>query len=277
MALEKRLEAVSPQLLQSDGTTSGRVSVQDASLFKVKQQIILNSSSQDSTHLEVKRILDINTMILGPKSTNIKEYTDLSDFTVADGAYIIANEQLRPSIPYEEYSRATYDEEPTVANRSVLVDKMGDYYEVHNPLPVQLSDGSINIGVVEANVEVQITHLDDWPEQGRIHDSTRIGDGEDQLQISEFGEAYVTQGYSSLLPMLSAIPWVQRSNYDEVVPTFNGDEVTLSYRERGTEIGQAVLTFNLQTGIWNFTSESYAVDSDGEQLLDDDGEVILLS
>jgi len=69
-----------------------------------------------------------------------------------------------------------------------LFDDSGNPYTAANPLPVQLSDGSVNIGTVQANVEVQLTHENDYPSAGRIHDSIRIGDGTDELAIVKEGD-----------------------------------------------------------------------------------------
>ena len=135
--LEKRLIAVPPQLFIANGTTDGKVTVVDSSLFKVKQQIIIKSNAQGPTNdLEIKRIPNINTIEIGPKG-KIDTRSDLSLFIVADQAAIFANEQLRPSIPLEEYSRAVYEEEPVVADRVILVDELGEKYNETNRLPVE--------------------------------------------------------------------------------------------------------------------------------------------
>lgn len=53
-----------------------------------------------------------------------------------------------------------------------------------NPIFVQLSDGSVNIGTVNAELEVQLSHRDDDPDSGDVHDSVRIGDGEFEVNMT---------------------------------------------------------------------------------------------
>lgn len=190
--LEKRLPAVSPQSFIADGGTSGKITVSDTRLFKVKQKIFLRSNTQPSRDgLEVKQILNQTEMLIGPEKTAINSYSDVSAFLVADAAVIGANEQFRPSVPVEEIDRAVYEEEPTVAIRSMLVDKNGNDYRPDNPLPVELSNGSISIGTVNAELEVQLSHKDNFPDAGDIADSVRIGDGTNELAINADGSINV--------------------------------------------------------------------------------------
>ena len=150
MKLEKRFRAVSPQLLTSDGGEKGQVTVADTCLFKVKQQIILQATGLDNLELEVKRIDSDTEMRLGPRSSNIREYTDLTAYTTGLASFIIANEQNRPNIPFEEFQRATYEEEPVVAWRNMLVNKRGVPISEDDPLPVDaiLSiPGDLNVDI----------------------------------------------------------------------------------------------------------------------------------
>ncbi len=103
------------------------------------------------------------------------------------GGTLVAIEQKRNSIDPAFINRAVYAEEPTMALRSHLVDYWGRPWTTDNPFPVQLSDGSINIGTVEANLEVHLTHLDDSPVPGRVHDSVRIGNGTNEMNVHPDG------------------------------------------------------------------------------------------
>jgi len=128
--LEKRFIAVPDQLFTSDGTADGKLTVVYSGFFKVKQQIIIRSNTQGpTTELEVKRITNVNTIEVGPKGP-IDKRADLTPFTVAGGAVIFANEQVRPSIPFEETTRAVYEEEPVVAYRVIPVDQNGNTINV---------------------------------------------------------------------------------------------------------------------------------------------------
>lgn len=148
--LEKRWVAVPPQAFTANGTVDGKITVADASLFKVKQIIILASSSKPSREdLEVKRITDINTIYVGPKG-DINTRFDLSGYLVSDGAFIAANEQLRSKVPEQEVERLTYEEEPVVARRVILVDKLGNKIDDNNPLPV---NASVSIGDIQVDLD----------------------------------------------------------------------------------------------------------------------------
>lgn len=141
MAYEKRLKAVPPQLFTADGTNLGKVTIPDACAFKVKTQVILNSSTQGTLRLEVKRVESDTVLFVGPikdhqHNASILDRTDILAFLVADGAFIFAEEQKRPNIPEQEIERLTYEEEPTIARRTILVDSCGDKISTINPLPV---------------------------------------------------------------------------------------------------------------------------------------------
>jgi hypothetical protein len=157
--LEKRLAAVSPQSFIISGGADGSITVSDTSLFKVKQEVILSASSTPNLdQIEVKRIVSPNVMYVGPKGGNIDSRIDVSAYTVALNAAIFANEQKRPSIPFEEFTRAVYEEEPVVAQRSVLVDKNGNKYDNSNPFPV---DASVSIGDITIGTDGYNTNAPD--------------------------------------------------------------------------------------------------------------------
>lgn len=124
--LEKRLYAVPPQLFTADGTVNGKITVANSGLFKVKQVVIVGNNSLQPLELEIKRIDNINTIWLGPLQQKIDIRSDMSGYTVANGSFLFANEQKRPSIPQEEVQRAVYEEEPVVAYRVIGVDTSGN-------------------------------------------------------------------------------------------------------------------------------------------------------
>ena len=134
--LEKRFKSVSPQLFTSDGTVSGYFTIADASLFKVKQIVTLSAAGQPNICLEVKSVESAVLMKVGPIGGSIKAYTNVSAYTVIAGAFIYADEQERTSVPEQAVERLTYEEEPTVARRVVIVDKLGNKFDQDNPLPV---------------------------------------------------------------------------------------------------------------------------------------------
>jgi hypothetical protein len=161
MALEKRFYSVPPQFFTADGTTGGVVTIagEACALFKVKQKIIISATSLPNLNLEIKEIDGEGNIQVGPiggtlgapsGNTGISARTDISAYTVALGANIFADEQRRPAIDYAELTRAVYDEEPSVAFRSILVDECGNRFNATNPLPTSATfTGSITIGAVE--------------------------------------------------------------------------------------------------------------------------------
>jgi hypothetical protein len=156
--LEKRFYAVPPQLFTSNGTTDGVVTIAANAcvLFKVKQKVYLSATGLPDLYLEIKEIDSEENIQVGPiagtlgvpgANTGITARTDISAYTVALGAAIFADEQKRPAIDNIEIVRATYQEEPTAAIRSIMVDDCGNTINDNNPFPVSL-EGSISISDV---------------------------------------------------------------------------------------------------------------------------------
>lgn len=142
MALEKRLEAVPSQSFTANGTNDGMITVADATEYKVKQLVFLTATSlPDLDTIEVKRVVDATHLFVGPRGGSIDARTNISAYTVALSAAIVANEQNRPNIPNESINRAVYEEEPTLAHRVFPVDELGNDYTPDNPFPT-VSEGS---------------------------------------------------------------------------------------------------------------------------------------
>lgn len=99
---------------------------------------------------------------------------------------IIWQEELLKNAVYDPYT-ASFN----FPTKAAITDENGNPYGPDNPLSVQLSDGSVNIGTVNAELEVQLTHLDNDPDAGDVHDSIRIGDGVEELAINADNEALV--------------------------------------------------------------------------------------
>ena len=155
---EKRILAVSAQSLLLDGSQAGEITIADTSVFRVGQLVTLASDTQDYANFQVKRILKNSFIYLGKESKPIQDRSDLSSFLVADGAKIFAREQKRPSIPEQEIERHTYEEEPVVARRVILVDKYGERFSESNPLP---TSGDITVTAGAPVIETSFKDLDD--------------------------------------------------------------------------------------------------------------------
>lgn len=144
---ERRIYAIPSTPFISDGTNKGQLQITDNSKWMVGQLITLTSDTQENLLLKIKRISsDKNTMFVGPKDKNVHVRTDISDFLIADNAAIQSIEQERPSVPEQEVERATYEEEPTVARRVVIVDKWGCRIDEANPLPVSATISVSSVG-----------------------------------------------------------------------------------------------------------------------------------
>lgn len=188
MAIERKWLPVTAVGITSPGTSDGKITVTSALGFKVKM-IVLIDGAPGPQRLQVKRVSGAQSLELGPVGGSLESRSDLSGYNAPDT--IMAFMQTRSDIPLQEATRATYEEEPTVAWRTVQVDPFGRFYTVDNPLPVQLSDGSINIETLNANLSVQLTHRDNYPSPGDVADSIRVGDGLHILDINPDGSINV--------------------------------------------------------------------------------------
>jgi hypothetical protein len=187
MALERRWTNVPSRQLVQDGGEDGLIVLEDTIYLKVKQKIKLSALGEPDRVLEVKRVASPTRLYVGPDDKNINSRQDISAYTVAKISTVSAEEQTKRVPGWEDQYAHSYEQEPILARRVIQVDPYGDFYTIQNPLPVQLSDGSINIGSVNAELQVQLTHLDNDPNPGDVHDSIRVGDGENQLSINSDG------------------------------------------------------------------------------------------
>lgn len=228
--------------LTANGTSSGLVTI-NSSFIKfifIKQQISLFSNTQPRITLEVKRVISPTQFYVGPVNGGIGERANISAYLVSDGAQISVSLQDRPNIKPNDIMRSVYAEEPAVAIRTMNVDYLGRPYDVDNPVPVRLSDGSISIGTVNAELEVQLSHLDNFVHPGDIHDSVRLGDGVQTMT----GSSVSTGRYA--LDVLPANALVKK-RYDGIYVTArntDGDPTQIEFR-LGTTVMQTVnITYN---------------------------------
>jgi len=314
---EKRFAAVAPQLLTSDGTALGQIKVANASLYKVKQTISLQNSVVGPRQFQVQRITDINTIFLGPlgSSNIVNDRSDVSAYTVASGSFIFSIEQPRTTVPEQEIERLTYEEEPTVARRSVLVDKMGnkiDNVVDNNGVNRLAVDGQFHAEVdVQVDVDIDgfydpttnpdpdnigiIGHTRSNP-TGQPQQQQRItairGTGVDNDNVSQDvslhdnnGNRYdaanplpVVGSFEKFFDIVSSSNWMDLATYDQVVPTYTNSNttLTLAYLEDGALLGEAVINYTSLT-TWDIVLKRYIDDDDGTPLLDDDGTNLNLS
>jgi hypothetical protein len=197
---EKRYFSQQPQLLTLNGDTDGLITVASTYRIKVGQLLVFKSNLTATKIVKVQRVISETQFVVidVKESITTKNKLDMSMFLTADTATVEMSEDRRPVIDLLEIQRQVYEEEPTVALRSHLVDWLGRSYDKSNPVPVELSDGSISIGTVNAELEVQLSHQDNVPDIGDVHDSVRIGDGTHTLEINSDGSINITDNGGSL-------------------------------------------------------------------------------
>lgn len=241
---EKKYLTIPPTPLTVDGTVDGVITIADTYCFKVGQQVLFKNGPT-FLKAKVKRVISKTQLIVintsDPVTTSNK--LDMSSFPA--GSTIELQEEKRPVIDLLEIQRQVYEEEPTVALRTHNVDHLGRSYGDDNPVPIslspntpgstpdnpihtQLSDGSVNIGTVNAELEVQLSRKDNDPNAGDVHDSTRIGNQDVELGFTDLGDGTgeaktqarthveVDQGNSTSTPLLNGASfegtWTRRTN-----------------------------------------------------------------
>lgn len=193
------------------------ITVTDTFGLYAKQVVYLNKIGLDPLELEVKRVLSKTELQVGPVNAGI---TKIINPVTYSGGSLIAQEQPRTGPDQDYVLRNVYAEEPIIAIRTANVDRYGQYYTVDNPVPVQLSDGSVNIETVNANVSVQLSHKDNDPNPGDVHDSVQIGDGVDILGINPDGSINVVQTSETLKYTVINVPMtLANTDYVLSLPT----------------------------------------------------------
>jgi len=187
---EKRYLAITATPLLADGTADGVITVVNTYCFKVGQCVLFKQGGA-FLKAKIKRVISDTQFIVidMQESVTTKNKLDMSSFLA--GSTVELMEDKRPVIDLLEIDRAVYEEEPTVALRTHWVDWLGRSYDITNPVPVQLSEGSVEIGSVNAELEVQLSHQDNVPDAGDVADSVQIGDGQDILAIEPDGSINV--------------------------------------------------------------------------------------
>lgn len=184
---EKMIYRVDPVAFTSDGTSTGKLTIADTSIFMVGQIVILKATGQPNVEYKINRIhpTDHVTMYLGPLKKHISKRVDISAYTTAASATIEANEQNRPSVPEQEIERHTYEEEPTVARRTILVDKWGCRIDENNPLP---TTAVLEVGDLEIPVEIDAKDGDNIAISA--HPNQIFSEATDTLTTAAFKEIF---------------------------------------------------------------------------------------
>jgi hypothetical protein len=138
MAIERLWTSLGPIAFAANGGADGSITIADSCGFKVKQMVVISAVSLPDLVLEVKRVVSPTKLIVGPKVTTGKMIArqNLSAYTVALLANIRAEEQPKVRIPPADVIQAAYEQEPTLAIRTLGVDCYGDAWGKDNPMPI---------------------------------------------------------------------------------------------------------------------------------------------
>ena len=203
----------------------------------MKQVVIVASNTQPNLELEIKKVQSSTQIVLGPRTGNIFATTDISAYTTTDSAYIFANEQKRPTITADEFERATYEEEPTVAKRTILVDEFGNKITTANPLPTSATINVPPITVDTVGQGAPAVSANAWP--------VKISDGVDTVGISTVATAKalkVDVAQSGFVP--KSVSFAYNANGDlETIETTMGSKKRVeqfTYNGQGDLIALAV-------------------------------------
>lgn len=151
MSFERNWSAISPQPFLADGGDWGLVTIANTAGFRVKQAAYLLSNTLPSLPVQIKRVLSDTQLIVGTiNNAQIGQWPPLNinNYLLADAASIGAEMQFKSVLKPEDVATLTYEAEPVVARRVVLVDQYGNIYSDTNPLPATFT-GTISIGSVE--------------------------------------------------------------------------------------------------------------------------------
>jgi hypothetical protein len=311
MAIEQKWPAVAPQLFTANGGQYGVIKVVNAAGFKVKQKVSISAVGQDTIQAQVKRIIGPDTIIVGPFATTQQTNTltariDLTAYTVAASAYILAEEQDKAKLKPDDIIQAVYRQEPGTTIGVEIDDQYGNAID-----SVRDSNGINRLAVdgqFHAEVDVQVdVDVDGYYDPTTNPDPDNVGlightrstdtDQTDQVQritakrgtvdtdtVSQDvslhdgnGNSYSPENpiptsstYEKFIALISASNWMKLANYDSVVPSFIGSNLILTYREDGALLGEAVVTNYASVNGWDLKLNRYIDDDDGAQLLDDD-------
>lgn len=113
-----------PSLILSPISVNNHVvTVSSTRGLKTKQHVQLSKAGIDTQTFEIKRVVSSTEIMVGPTSTNIKKTTEAVLF---DGGILSLSEQSRNKLGDAPIMRAVYEEEPTIALRTVDVDYLGN-------------------------------------------------------------------------------------------------------------------------------------------------------
>ncbi len=143
---------------------SGRIVVSSTKGLKVKQLISLSKVNIPAKLFQIKKVYSDTEFVVGEPDRGINSTVVPTEY---NGGSAAVNQQQRNTIAEGYVIRSVYEEEPTMALRTIPVDWLGNEYTKSNPFPVDavINLDSNNPGVLhiqnviitQANTEYSIT------------------------------------------------------------------------------------------------------------------------
>lgn len=144
----KTWNQVLPRAFTADGTANGLATVTSTIGFYINQTVVVSGNMLPDKQLQVKKILGLTQMLLGPVDYKAGRYCSISYYTVAVGSSIQASEQEYDiDAPDADILPAVYENQPVSALRVLPVDAGGNSFDASNPFPVTF-DGTVSVGDV---------------------------------------------------------------------------------------------------------------------------------
>lgn len=148
MINDQLFSEVSPQAILADGTKYGELQVANAAfIFKVGQTVKVKTDSSVYLKYVVKEVPSLNIVILA-QDGNVRELADLTYVVTSDNPTIRSDRQNRPAVTESNILRSVFEEAPTVAIRTMQVDRGGNPYSSDNPVPVVFATSSVTTPIV---------------------------------------------------------------------------------------------------------------------------------
>ncbi len=130
------------------------------------------------------------------------------------------------------------------------------------------SDGAVAVQDNGGSLTVDAVDLD-IRDLSALQDNIAISDGIDTLVVNPNGSINVATTYERFSQIANASNWMDLANFNAVVPSIAGNDLTLSYLEDGALLGEAVITNYESLDNWNLELKRYIDDDDGSPLQDD--------
>lgn len=210
-----------------------------ANIFKIEYELNLSPTIKAvyQSYGEATVIDTTNSNIIVNRLDQGEEYkvAEVELEYDAEGSVVWQNQTLK-NATYDPYNAEFIFGQP-----SSLVDENGNSYGPTNPLFVQLSDGSISIGTVNAEIEVQLSRRDNNPDAGDVHDSVRLGNQDHELSYTVNDDVSKVAADVNILNKLIDVP---HDDIEVTQYTADGDPEIIEIRESGNLKRTLTLSYN---------------------------------